>query len=134
MGYDPGVRRPGLARNPHRRRVHLGVPRKTPGKEGMPPVGRSWESAGMRLRPKFYPLIGKGDVMKHTEAEIEDAARRFERLADDLDPASVAPEDLSDLRAVTRDERRVTPGRSGSCLIKRGDSTVPRATPDPFRP
>src|SRR5260370_39805240 len=54
----------------------------------------------MRLRSKFYPLIGKGDVMKHTDAEIEDTARRFERLADNLDPASVAPEDLSDLRAV----------------------------------
>ena len=38
--------------------------------------------------------------MKHTDAEIEDAARRFEQLADDLDPASVAAEDRSDLRAV----------------------------------
>ena len=53
--------------------------------------------------------------MKHTDAEIEDAARRFERLADNLDPASVAPEDLSDLRAVAeaaeqvrRDEALVT--------------------------
>jgi hypothetical protein len=69
----------------------------------------------MRLRPKFYRLSGKGDVMKHTDAEIEDAARRFERLADNLDPASVAPGDLSDLRAVAeaaeqvrRDEALVT--------------------------
>ena len=53
--------------------------------------------------------------MKHTDAEIEDAARRFERLADNLDPASVALEDLSDLRAVAeaaeqvrRDEALVT--------------------------
>ena len=38
--------------------------------------------------------------MKHTDAEIEDAAHRFEQLTDNLDPASVAPEDLSDLRAV----------------------------------
>jgi hypothetical protein len=60
-------------------------------------------------------LSGKGDVMKHTDAQIEDAARRFERLADNLDPASVAPEDLSDLRAVAeaaeqvrRDEALVT--------------------------
>jgi hypothetical protein len=53
--------------------------------------------------------------MKHTDAEIEDAACRFERLADNLDPGSVAPEDLSDLRAVAeaaeqvrRDEALVT--------------------------
>ena len=53
--------------------------------------------------------------MKHTDAEIEDAARRFERLADNLGPASVAPGDLSDLRAVAeaaeqvrRDEALVT--------------------------
>jgi hypothetical protein len=38
--------------------------------------------------------------MKHTEAQIEDAARRFERLADQLDPASAVAEDLSDLRAI----------------------------------
>jgi hypothetical protein len=53
--------------------------------------------------------------MKHTDAEIEDAAGRFEQLADNLDPASVAAEDLSDLRAVAeaaeqvrRDEALVT--------------------------
>lgn len=38
--------------------------------------------------------------MKHTEAEIEDAARRFERLADQLDPAATVADDLSDLRAI----------------------------------
>ena len=53
--------------------------------------------------------------MKHTDAQIEEAARRFEQLADDLDPASVTAEDLSDLRAVAeaaeqvrRDEAVVT--------------------------
>jgi hypothetical protein len=53
--------------------------------------------------------------MKHTDTEIEDAARRFEQLADNLDPASVATEDPSDLRAVAeaaeqvrRDEALVT--------------------------
>lgn len=53
--------------------------------------------------------------MKHTDAQIEEAARRFEQLADDLDPASVTAEDLSDLRAVAeaaeqvrRDEALVT--------------------------
>jgi len=38
--------------------------------------------------------------MKHTDAEIEEAARRFERLADELDPAIATADDLSDLRAV----------------------------------
>jgi hypothetical protein len=53
--------------------------------------------------------------MKHTDAQIQEAARRFEQLADDLDPASVTAEDLSDLRAVAeaaeqvrRDEALVT--------------------------
>src|SRR5690242_8073749 len=38
--------------------------------------------------------------MKHTDAEIEDAARRFETLADELDPETADVEDLADLRAV----------------------------------
>ena len=53
--------------------------------------------------------------MKHTEAEIEDAAQRFERLADNIDPANVMAEDLTDLRAIAeaadqvrRDEALVT--------------------------
>jgi hypothetical protein len=53
--------------------------------------------------------------LKHAEAEIEDAARRFERLADNLDPANVTAEDLADLRAIAeaaeqvrRDEALVT--------------------------
>ena len=53
--------------------------------------------------------------MKHTDAEIEGAARRFEQLAEALDPADVTAEDLSDLRAVAeaaeqvrRDEALVT--------------------------
>jgi hypothetical protein len=53
--------------------------------------------------------------MKHTDAEIEEAASRFEMLADRLDPASVKADDLSDLRAIAeaaeqvrRDEALVT--------------------------
>jgi len=57
--------------------------------------------------PSFTRLSGKGDHVKHTDAEIEDAARRFERLADNLDPASVAPGDLSDLRAVAEAAEQV---------------------------
>jgi hypothetical protein len=48
-----------------------------------------------------------GDLMKHTDAQIEDAARRFEQLADDLDPDSVTAEDLSDLRAVAEAAEQV---------------------------
>ena len=53
--------------------------------------------------------------MRHTDAQIEAAARRFEELADQLDPASTAVDDLSDLRAIAeaadqvrRDEATVT--------------------------
>lgn len=53
--------------------------------------------------------------MRHTDAQIEEAARRFERLADQLDPAAVTADDLSDLRAIAeaadqvrRDEALVT--------------------------
>jgi hypothetical protein len=36
--------------------------------------------------------------MKHTDAEIAEAARRFEALADALDPETAEVEDLADLR------------------------------------
>jgi hypothetical protein len=38
--------------------------------------------------------------MKRTDAQIEDAVHRFERLADQLDPAAAVAKDLSDLRAI----------------------------------
>jgi hypothetical protein len=38
--------------------------------------------------------------MKHTDAEVEEAARRFQTLADELDPETADVEDLADLRAV----------------------------------
>ena len=53
--------------------------------------------------------------MKHTDAEIEEAASRFEVLADSLDPANAKADNLSDLRAIAeaadqvrRDEALVT--------------------------
>src|SRR5258708_4519893 len=74
-----------------------------------------WSSTPCGCAPSSTRSSGKGDHMKHTDAEIEDAAHRFEQLADNLDPASVAAEDLSDLRAVAeaaeqarRDEALVT--------------------------
>jgi hypothetical protein len=57
----------------------------------------------------------KAKAMKYTDAQIEEAARRFEQLADQLDPATAEVEDLSDLRAIAeaaeqvrRDEALVT--------------------------
>jgi len=38
--------------------------------------------------------------MTHSDAEIEEAAARFQRIADQLDPAAAKVDDLSDLRAV----------------------------------
>ena len=53
--------------------------------------------------------------MRYTDDQIEEAARRFEELADRLDLASAAVDDLSDLRAIAeaadqvrRDEALVT--------------------------
>jgi hypothetical protein len=69
----------------------------------------------MRLPPSSTCSSGRGDPMRHTDAEIEEAASRFEQLAENLDPATAAAEDLSDLRAVAeaadkvrRDEALVT--------------------------
>lgn len=52
--------------------------------------------------------------MRHTEGEIDRAARRFADLADDLDPAVVESENTDDLRqiavvseAVRADEARL---------------------------
>lgn len=38
--------------------------------------------------------------MTHMNPEIEEATRRFEVFADDLDPQPVTAEDLTDLRAI----------------------------------
>ena len=38
--------------------------------------------------------------MPHTDKEIEQAATRFEQLADALDPAAAEFDDLEDLRAI----------------------------------
>jgi DNA-directed RNA polymerase specialized sigma24 family protein len=39
-------------------------------------------------------------MTRHTDKQIEQAARRFERLADELDPAAAAVERTDDLRAI----------------------------------
>lgn len=38
--------------------------------------------------------------MKRTDEQIEEAARRFEALADNLDPETAQVDDLADLRAI----------------------------------
>lgn len=38
--------------------------------------------------------------MRHTDTDIDRAAQRFERLADELDPAAVEGENTVDLREV----------------------------------
>ena len=44
--------------------------------------------------------------MKHTDAEIEEAARRSRELADALDPETAGVEDLADLRAIAEAAER----------------------------
>jgi DNA-directed RNA polymerase specialized sigma24 family protein len=39
-------------------------------------------------------------MRRHTEQEIEQAAQRFEKLADALDPATVEAQRIDDLRAI----------------------------------
>ena len=38
--------------------------------------------------------------MRHTDDEIERAARRFDQLADELDPATAEVDHTDDLRAI----------------------------------
>jgi hypothetical protein len=42
----------------------------------------------------------RGDHAMHTDEEIEDAARRFEKWADELDPETATVESTADLRAI----------------------------------
>lgn len=39
-------------------------------------------------------------MMRHPDGEIERAAKRFEQLADELDPSTTEADDTDDLRAV----------------------------------
>ena len=45
-------------------------------------------------------------MKKHTESEIEEAALRFEALADELDPEKASVEVLADLRAIAEAAER----------------------------
>jgi hypothetical protein len=44
--------------------------------------------------------------MKHTDEQIEEAAHRFEALADEVDPERAQVEDLADLRAIAEAAER----------------------------
>jgi hypothetical protein len=39
-------------------------------------------------------------TIRHTDEEVERAARRFDQLADELDPATAEVDDTDDLRAI----------------------------------
>jgi 3-dehydroquinate synthase class II len=72
--------------------------------------------------------------MKHTDTEIEEAANRFESLADGLDPATVEADDISDLRAVgeaaeqvRRDEALVTERVAAARAHGRSWNRIPSA-------
>jgi hypothetical protein len=55
----------------------------------------------MPLRPKFYRFLGyEVNNMQHTNDEIERAARRFDQLADELDPDTAEVDRTDDLRHV----------------------------------
>jgi hypothetical protein len=55
--------------------------------------------------------------MTHTDAQIEEAASRFQRLADALDPATAKVDDPSDLRAVAEAADQV--GQSEDLVTER---------------
>src|SRR5262245_35287958 len=59
---------------------------------------------GFGARPVHQPRV---KAMRYTDAQIEGAARRFEQLADQLDPATAEAEDLSDLRAIAEAAEQV---------------------------
>src|SRR5579859_4155652 len=74
-----------------------------------------WLSTPCDCAPSSTRSSARGEAMRHTDAQIEDAARRFARLADQLDPATAKVDDLSDLRAIAeaadqarRDEALIT--------------------------
>jgi hypothetical protein len=55
----------------------------------------------MALRPKFYRFQDEEVItMRYTDDEIERAARRFDQLADELDPATAEVDHTDDLRAI----------------------------------
>ena len=73
--------------------------------------------------------------MKHTDAEIEEAARRFETLADELDPETASVEDLADLRAIAEAAERTR--RDEALLTERvavGPGARAELEPDGRRP
>jgi hypothetical protein len=59
----------------------------------------------------------RGDHEMHTDEEIEEAARRFEQWADDLDPATAVVESAEELQAVA--EAAETARRDETVLAER---------------
>ena len=70
--------------------------------------------------------------MRHTDAEIGEAASRFERLADNLGPATIKADDPSDLRAVAEAADQV--GRDEALVTKYAAAArAPQAELEPDR-
>ncbi|GAB2758728.1 hypothetical protein GCM10027174_38920 [Salinifilum aidingensis] len=69
----------------------------------------------MGLRAKFHQLLQPPEVikMRHSDDEIEQAAHRFEQLADDLDPATATAERTTDLRGSLPPPKLHAPTRPG---------------------
>jgi FCD domain len=88
-GADPG-------RMTVRGRAKVSAGGRQPAPELLVNAGISSSSTPSVRGPRSTSSSGYGDSMEHMEADIEDAARRFERLADDLAPA----QDRGDLRAI----------------------------------
>jgi DNA-directed RNA polymerase specialized sigma24 family protein len=51
-------------------------------------------------------------TMRHTDKEIEEAARRFERLADELDPDTAEVDQTDELREIAAAAEEVRVGES----------------------
>ena len=65
----------------------------------------------MTLRPRLYRFLEPVSGLRHSDKDIEQAAERFEPLADQLDPASAVVESTGDLRAIARRRRDGPRGR-----------------------
>ena len=63
--------------------------------------------ASKRAQKLLVAGFDRGKTNWAERMEIEEAARRFEQLAGNLNPVSVVAEDLSDLRAVAEAAERV---------------------------
>jgi hypothetical protein len=72
--------------------------------------------------------------MKHTDKEIEEAAHRFETLADELGPGKASVEDLAHLRAIAKAAERARRDEACSPRGGAGPGALAKLEPDSSRP